>query len=111
MAGNPEYQSPDPAAAPPKVTPADTPSSPLYGTVTPHGQGPAPYDIQAPTEDLSGALEAAGRLSGAGVVYPQGPRQAMTETLLSSAQGYGEQDIDAGYAGGGEWPSNIEPGG
>jgi hypothetical protein len=102
----------DPSAPPPAVTPADSASSPSdYAAVTPHGQGPAPYDIQAPQQDLSGALEAAGRLAGAGVIYPQGPRQAATETLMSSAQGYGEFDIIPGYTGDGEWPGNIEPGG
>ena len=64
------------------ITPADTPSSPSdYAGVTPHGQGTAPYDIQAPQGDLSAAVAAAGALSGAGVVYPRGPRQAATETL------------------------------
>jgi hypothetical protein len=102
----------DPSATPPPVTPADSPSSPAgYAAVTPHGRGPAPYDIQAPQQDLSAALEAAGRLAGAGVIYPQGPRQAATESLMSSAQGYGEFDITPGYTGGGEWPGNIEPGG
>lgn len=45
---------------PDPVTPADTPSDPAgYAMVTPHGQGTAPYDIQAPAEDLSGAFHSA----------------------------------------------------
>lgn len=101
---------------PPPVTPADSPSSPEdYAAVTPSGRGPAPYDIQAPQADLAGAVEAAGALSGAGIAYPQGPRQAMTETLMQSPQGFAVDgyDIDAGYHGGGtgEWPNNVEPGG
>ena len=97
------------------LTPSDSPSSPSgYAEVTPHGRGPAPYDIQAPQADLSAAVEAAGRLTGAGVVYPRGPRQAQTEALLSSPQGFGLDgyDIDAGYHGGGGddgWPNNVEP--
>jgi hypothetical protein len=94
------------------ITPGDSPSSPAdYAAVPPHGQGPAPYDIQAPQADLSATFDAAGRLAGAGVLYPQGPRQAQTEALLSSAQGFGEFDIIPGYDGGGEWPANTEPGG
>lgn len=106
----------DPISPPPPVTPHDSPSSPAgFASVTPHGQGPAPYDIQAPQADLTAVVEAAGRLTGAGVVYPQGPRQRETEVLLSSPQGFGLDgyDIDAGYHGdGGDgWPGNVEPGG
>lgn len=98
------------------ITPADSPSSPAdFAAVTPHGQGPAPYDIQAGQDDLAGAVAAAGAVAGAGVVYPQGPRQAMTEALMQSPQGFaaGGYDIDAGYHGAGseEWPNNVEPGG
>ena len=94
------------------ITPSDTPSAPAqYEAVTPHGQGPAPYNIQAEQADLTGLVNAAGSLAGAGVVYPQGPRQAETEVLLSSPQGFGVEgyDIDAGYASG--WDANVEPGG
>jgi hypothetical protein len=98
------YSAPDP------VTPHDTPSSPSdYAGVTPHGQGPAPYNIQANQADLSGMVSAAGALTGTGVVYPQGPRQSAAETLLQSPPGYGEQDIDAGFAA--DWPNNVKPGG
>ena len=109
----------DPAGAPPPVTPADTASSPSnYANVFPHGQGPAPYDILAPLQDLSGLVTAAGNLSGgaeggttgAGGLYGTGPRQAATEVLLSSGAGFGEYDIQIGYAGGGgSWPADIEP--
>src|SRR5258707_995092 len=38
----------DPIAANNPVTPADTPSSPSgFARVTPHGRGPAPYDLRA----------------------------------------------------------------
>ena len=113
MSGNPEDQNLDSLAVPNPVTPADSPSAPAqFAAVSPHGQGPAPYDIQAPLQDMTALVAAAGALTGAGVVYPQGPRQAMTETLMTSPQGYGEQDIDAGWSGGGGdtgWPSNVEP--
>jgi hypothetical protein len=113
MAGNPEYQNLDSYSVPVPVTPADSPSAPeQYAAVTPGGQGPAWYDIQAPMQDLSALTADAGALAGAGVIYPQGPRQAETEMLLSSPQGYGEQDIDAGWSGGGGddgWPNNVEP--
>jgi hypothetical protein len=115
--GNPEFQNLDSLTVPPPVTPADSPSSPAgYASVTPHGRGPAPYDIQAPQQDLSADVAAAGALTGAGVIYPQGPRQSLTEALLQSPQGFAVDgyDIDAGYhAGPGQdgWPSNVEPGG
>jgi len=92
------------------TTPADSPSSPQnYEAVTPHGQGPAPYNIQAPLDDLTAAVNAAGALAGAGVIYPVGPRQAETETMLNSPQGFGSNgyDIDAGY--GGTWGTDVEP--
>ena len=100
------------------ITPSDTPSSPAgYAEVTPHGQGTAPYDVQAPQGDLTGIFDEANALSAAGVLYAQGPRQAMTETLMQSPAGFGLDgyDIDAGYHGGaggeGGWPTNVEPGG
>ena len=98
------------------ITPADSPSSPAdYAAVTPHGQGTAPYDVQAPQADLSAAVEAAGALAGAGVIYPQGPRQAQTEALIQSPPGFAVEgyDVDAGFhgGGGGDWPNNAEPGG
>lgn len=106
----------DPMAVPSPVTPHDTPSYPAgYDAVTPDWTAPrpAPYDIQAPLDDLSGVLASAGALAGAGVLYPQGPRQAATQALLSSPEGYGEQDILQGYSGSGDgpggWPGNVEP--
>lgn len=114
MAGNPEYQNLDSLAAPPRVSPADSPSAPgLYAGVAPSGQGPAPYDIQAPLQDLTADVAAAGALSGAGFLYPQGPRQAATETLVTSPQGFGVSgyDIQQGFSGGGGdgWPNDVEP--
>jgi hypothetical protein len=59
----------DPQGAPPPVTPADTPSDAAgYAMVTPHGQGPAPYDIQAPMADLSGAFDSA--VNALAATYP-----------------------------------------
>jgi rhodanese-related sulfurtransferase len=105
---SPYLQPLDPAGAPSPLTPADSPSDPSgFAGVTPHGQGPAPYDIQAPMADLSGAFEAAGAANGAGIVYPASGRQAATESLLSSAQGYGDFSILAGSAEG--WPADVTP--
>lgn len=96
------------------ITPSDSPSSPAdYAAVTPHGQGTAPYNVQAATDDaaITAAFNAATAEAGAGVLYPQGPRQAATEALLQSPQGFavGGYDVDQGTTAG--WPSNIEPGG
>lgn len=108
----------DPIGPPPPVTPADTPSSPSdYAAVTPHGQGTAAYDIQADLLDgeITAAMHGSTALAGAGVLYPQGPRQAATERLITSPPGYGDFDITAGYPGAaaGEdgWPTDPTPGG
>jgi hypothetical protein len=97
----------DPAAAPPHTTPADSPSSPLFSDVTPHGQGPAPYDIQAPMEDLDGLTA-----SAVGDTAPGSARQSDTETFLNSPAGFGELNITGGMSGGGgdDWPSDVSPG-
>ena len=91
------------------ITPADSNSAPAQYDAVPVQS----MDIQAPQADLTAVVEAAGALAGAGIVYPRGPRQSMTETLLSSPQGFASQgyDIDAGYSGGGggDWPNDIEP--
>jgi len=94
------------------ITPRDTPSSPgNYASVAPHGQGPAPYDIQAPLSDgeISTAFDSANAMGGAGALYPQGPRQAQAQQLLESPQGFGSggYDIDAGTTAG--WPADVEP--
>jgi len=94
------------------ITPQDTPSSPEnFAQVTPHGQGPAPYDIQAPLSDgeIGAAFAEANAVGGAGALYPQGPRQAQTEAMIQSPQGFasGGYDIDAGSAFG--WPNDVEP--
>ena len=88
------------------ITPADTPSSPSdYAAVTPHGIGTAPYDIQAPQQDLS-AIAAASQATAMA-------RQPATERLLASPQGYADFDITAGFSGGGgeSWPNDPTPGG
>src|SRR6185437_4924044 len=110
----------DPSAPPPAMTPADGPSDPAgFAGVTPHGQGPAPYNIEAPLDDtITGAFNAANALEGSGVLYPQGPRQAETAALLDSPQGFSSgggtsgYDILSGYHGGGGdgWPNNVQPG-
>src|SRR5258708_2124663 len=104
----------DPIAANDPVTPRDTPSSPAgYASVTPHGAGPAPYNIQAESPDLSGTFDAANALTGAGVLYAQSPRQAATERLLSSPAGFRDFDIYGGFSGEGTmthgWPNDVGP--
>jgi hypothetical protein len=94
------------------ITPSDSPSSPAdFAGVTPHGQGPAPYDIQAPQADLTAAFDAANAAGGQGVLYPRSERQTQTKGLMESPAGFGLDgyDIDAGLSFG--WPANIEPGG
>ena len=89
------------------ITPRDTPSAPAeYDAVAVQDM-----NIQAPQTDISGAFNAANALAGSGVLYPIGPRQSMTETMLSSPQGFAVEgyDIDAGFAAG--WDTNVEPGG
>jgi hypothetical protein len=89
------------------ITPSDSASAPAEYNAVPVQD----MNIQAPQDDLSGVFNAANAVAGAGVLYPQGPRQAQTETLLSSPQGFATEgyDIDAGSAPG--WPNNVEPGG
>jgi hypothetical protein len=96
------------------ITPSDSPSSPSgYAGVTPHGRGPAPYDIQAPLQDgeITAAYDASVGVAGAGVLYPMGPRQHETEMLLASPQGYGDFDITTGFSGshGETWPGDTTP--
>lgn len=116
---NPEYQAVQAAAPPSPLTPGASPSDPsAYAGVMPGGTGPAAYDIQAPMDDLTAACDAAGAVSGAGIVYPHGTRQAQTAMLLGSPEGFAAGggtsgwDITAGFAGGGggSWPNDIQPG-
>lgn len=118
---NPEYQPVAAAAAPSPFTPSGSPSDPSgYASVTPDGMGPAPYDIQADLDAaaISAAYDAAGAVSGAGIVYPAGTRQSQTETLMSSPAGFSAGsgtsgwDITAGFSGGGgdSWPNDVQPG-
>jgi hypothetical protein len=116
MAGNPEYQNTDPQSPPSSITPADSPSSPgNYAGVTPHGRGPAPYDIQAPSpaDEVTAAFNESIALGGAGVLYPMSERIAQARTLLESPQGFGAGgfDVDGGWhgGGGGSWPNDVEP--
>src|SRR5260221_11240406 len=98
----------DQAGANDPVTPRDTPSSPSgYASVTPHGQGPAPYNIQAGAPDLSGVFGSANATAGAGVLYPQSERQRQTEVLRSSPPGLaggGVTLVSRGSWGPGGWP-------
>src|SRR5260370_33535331 len=72
---SPYFQPVDAAGAPDPVTPAASASSPAdFAAVTPHGRGPAGDDIQAPMPDLAGADAAAGAITRARDVYPQGPQ-------------------------------------
>jgi hypothetical protein len=89
------------------ITPSDSASAPAEYNAVPVQD----MNIQAPQDDLSGVFNAANAVAGAGVLYTQGPRQAQTETLLSSPQGFATEgyDIDAGSAAG--WPNNVEPSG
>lgn len=69
-----------------------------------------------PLPDVSGVTEAAGRLAGAGIVYPEGPRQAETRVLLDSAQGFSAgsgtsgYDILSGWSGEPDesWANNVQ---
>ena len=115
----------DPQTVPDPVTPRDTPSDPAgFAGVTPHGQGPAPYDIQANLSagqaEIGAAFNGANAVAGAGALYPMGPRQAETARLLDSPQGFAAgggtsgYDITAGFSGEGSsvygWPNDVQPG-
>ena len=127
MAGNPFLQNLDPYAVPDPVTPAASPSDPEgFASVTPHGQGPAPYNIQDPAytggglqAEVTAAFDGSIAVGGAGVLYPMGPRQAESAQMLNSPQGFSAgggtsgYDITAGWSGGGGdsgWPNNPQPG-
>lgn len=126
MAGNPFLQNLDPQSPPDPVTPAAPPSDPAgYAMVTPHGQGPAPYNIQDPgytggglEAGVTAAFNGSTAVAGAGVLYPQGPRQAQAAHLLDSPQGAfagggtSGWDITAGWSGEPDesWPNNPQPG-
>jgi hypothetical protein len=87
------------------ITPSDDASAPAQYDAVPVQD----FNIQAEQPSLAKAFSAANAVAGAGVLYPAGPRQAQTETLLSSPQGFATEgyDIDAGSASG--WPNDIEP--
>jgi hypothetical protein len=113
---SPFYQDVSPPAPPPPVTPPDAPSSPGgYAGVTPHGRGPAPYDIQASLSDgeIGAAFDKSIAEGGAGVLYPVSPRIADAKTFLESPQGFASEgfDILGGYheGGGAGWPADVEP--
>lgn len=118
---SPEYQPVDPQGAPDPVTPAGAPGDPAgFATVTPSGAGPAPYDIQDNNWEpaITAVTDAAGAVSGAGVVYPRGARQEAAAELLDSPQGFSAgggtsgYDITPGWSGEPDesWPVNPQPG-
>ena len=116
MAGDPFYQDVAPQSPPDQITPAGGPSSPEgYAQVTPHGRGPAAYDIQAasPEPEVLAAFSESVALGGSGVLYPMSERIRQAQTLLESPQGFGSDgfDVDGGWhgGGGGYWPNNVEP--
>jgi len=91
------------------ITPSDTPSSPEdYAAVAVQGM-----NIQADLQDgeITTAMNASTAVAGAGVLYPEGPRQAETAALLHSPQGYADFDITSGFAGshGETWPDDPTP--
>jgi hypothetical protein len=89
--------------------------------VTPDGRGPAPYDIAAPLDEaaITAACDAAGAVSGAGIVYPRGTRQQATEALLNSPAGFSAgsglsgYDITQGFSGEPDesWANNVQAAG
>ena len=121
MAGNPAFQNLDPMSVPDPVTPQDSPGDPAgYGMVTPHGRGTAPYDIQqdlgAIQSDVQGSFDDAVAATGAGVLYPQSPRQSEAEKLLDSPAGFSSggglsgYDILTGWSGESAvlWPNDVQ---
>jgi hypothetical protein len=87
------------------ITPSDDASAPAQYDAVPVQE----FNIQAEQPSLAREFGAANAVAGAGVLYPAGPRQAQTETLLSSPQGFATEgyDIDAGFSG--RWPNDVEP--
>ena len=87
------------------MTPSDSPSSPgNYADVAASG-----FDIQAPLDlgAVQAAFDATNAEMGAGVLYPQSPRQAETRQLLESPPGYADFDILSGTTAG--WPADVTP--
>ena len=108
MAGNPFFQDFSPDVAPDPVTPQAAPGDPAgYAGVTPHGQGPAPYDISAPQDiaGITGAVQAAmaltggaeGADTGAGLPNRDSPRQQEALAILDSPQGAASSSVFAGF--------------
>ncbi len=96
------------------ITPSDSPASPSdYSAVTPHGRGPAPYDIQAGMQDgeITAAFNQANADAGAGVLYPRSARQDEARAILESPAGAGLDGLDVMSGTTCGWPANIEPGG
>jgi len=121
MAGNPAFQNLDPMSVPDPITPADAPGDAAgYGMVTPHGRGTAPYDIQQDLGGIQAEVQAsfndAVAATGAGVLYPQSPRQAEAEKLLDSPAGFSSggglsgYDILTGWSGESAvlWPNDVQ---
>src|SRR5260221_14077758 len=82
----------DPISPPDPVTPAATPSSPAgYAMVTPHGRGPAPYNIQQANDEaaITAQFDAANGDAGSGVLYPRSERQQQAIQLMDWPMGFG----------------------
>ena len=119
--GNPFYQPVNAADPPDQITPAGGVSDPAgYASVTPHGQGPAPYNIQAEMPDVQSAWDASmavaagdeGTSTGLGLPDRNSPRQQESLSLLASPQGAGAFSIDAGFSGqpSETWANDMSPG-
>jgi hypothetical protein len=94
------------------MTEPDSPSNPgAFAAVTPHGRGPAAYDLQAPMADaaVGSAFDAANAAGGNGVLFPMSERIHQAQTLIQSPQGFGLNgySIDAGASAG--WPTDVAP--
>ena len=111
--GNPYLQDVTPTGAPDPVTPQASPGDQAgWDQVSPTMTGQAPYDISAPQDiaGIQGAFEAASNLTGAGVLYPRGPRQAEAEAFLQSPAGAGAMNVLAGYSPDSDTPNDVSPG-
>jgi len=94
------------------ITPTDGPSSPEnYAMVTPHGRGPAAYDIAAPLGEagITSAFDQSNADAGAGVLYEQSERQHQAASVLESPAGFGADGftVDGGTTAG--WPRDVKP--
>ena len=103
----------DPISPPDPVTPAATPSSPAgYAMVTPHGRGPAPYNIQQGNDEaaITAQFDAANGDAGAGVLIGVTGANDVSEAPLAAPN---VNPYDAGasqkiYTGGDDNPAGLD---